>query len=242
LSCQRRSSADYSALLALIALFNPRIIQFCVVNLKNRLELEWWLVNILRRKIVATSLVITFVAVMCIQSAFAENGTVEVYAWTDKTQYNAGDSGKLHVTIKNGLEQAITIDAVKIWYPWHAYHDDDWVGNMTIEIETPALSGGEARDEDIPFDIPTDGRLLWSDQIYIEVWTVEFDEPFTPDFARSPSVNVVSTHLPMMIKDIGRWMTILTAVIVICTIIIAAVIFLSTRGPTYTMSPSRTKA
>jgi hypothetical protein len=213
-----------------------------VVNLKNGLELELWLVNILRRKIVATSLVITFVAVMCIQSAFGENGTVEVYAWTDKTQYNAGDSGTLHVTIKNGLEQAITIDDVKIWYPWHAYHADDWVGNETIEIDPPALSGGESRDRPIHFDIPSDGRLLWSDQIHIEVWTVEFDEPFTPDFARLPSVNVVSTHLPMMIKDIDRWMTILTAVIVICTIIVAAVIFLSTRRPMYTMGSSRTKA
>ncbi len=55
-------------------------------------------------------------------------------------------------------------------------------------------------------------------------------------------MNVVSTHLPMMIKDIDRWMTILIAVIVVCTIIIAAVIFLSTRRPMYTMGSSRTKA
>lgn len=151
-----------------------------------------------------------------------------IYAWVDKLQYLPGDSGTLHVTIRNDLDDEVYVYNITIIYPWHAYVIDHWEGNDTIEIKDSVKRDGGVLNKEFTFEVPKDGKALFtSDEIDVVVYTDELDEQ-GPD---SPVlISVANPPVHMAVTDMDVWMTSLTVAIVICTIILAIVFFLSTRG------------
>jgi hypothetical protein len=146
----------------------------------------------------------------------------------DKLQYAPGDSGTLYITIRNDLTTEVYIYNITIEYPWHAYVEDHWEGNDTIEVKTAIERDGGVINKESKFEVPKDGKAITGDTpIVVVVWTDELGI-IGPD--NSPVlISVANPPVHMAIKDMDMWMTSLTVAIVICTIILAIVVFLSTR-------------
>lgn len=170
-------------------------------------------------------------AMLCAQTV-AATSTVTVDAWTDKPWYNPGDSGKLGISMLNGLAIPVEVYNITITYPWGPRYDassGEWEGNETIKISPPAImtsSGGKYYTEQ-DFTIPNDGGATGG-TIAITIGTSNGTK------TASAHIQVAGTtsSVPMVNAEmlgLNTWMTSLGVIIVICTIILAVVIFLSTR-------------
>jgi len=174
----------------------------------------------------AMSVVMAFLAILYAQSVAAQND-VTIHAWTDRRQYEPGETGTLYITIRNDLPSTdLIIKNVSIIYiPWHAYVEDHWEGNESFtNINQICEMKGGVYYKEVTFTVPTGGRGVSA----VATITVKLDKPqYDPDPENVP-INVAP--LPTTIKDMDVWMTSLTVAMVICTIILAIVVFISTRG------------
>lgn len=169
------------------------------------------------------------------QSVAAQNITVD--AWTDKPQYDPGEKGKLKISILNELDDPIEIYNITIIYPWHVYdaNKDEWIGNESVKGDTSILATMTSKDSeddhyylDVTFTVPSDGRAVMSGSISIGIWTSDpvLDERL---HTTSASVSVAAPSIPMSVMELDMWMTSLIVAVVVCTIILAIVVVLSTR-------------
>lgn len=184
----------------------------------------------MRKKIIGMFVVIAVLAILCTQSVAAQ---ISVYAWTDKPQYNLGEKGTLKISVLNLYDEPVSIYNITIVYPWHIYdaNKGEWMGNVTIKGDSSILETmtekGTPKDhyyKAVPFTVPSDGTAILDDTIYFMIWTSKGQ---TSD---SIHLEVAAPSLPMSIVSLDTWMTSLIAAVVICTIILAIVIFLATRG------------
>lgn len=183
-----------------------------------------------RKKIIGMSVVIAVLAMLCTQSVAAQ---ITVYAWTDKPQYDLGEKGKLKISILNELDEPVEIYNITIWYPWYVYDAEkgEWVGNVTVKGDNTILatmtSKGTADDhyyQEVQFTVPSDGTAVLGDTITFSIWTSKGQVPDSSDLL------VAAPSLPMSLVDLDTWMTSLLVAVVVCTIILAIVVFLATRG------------
>ena len=188
----------------------------------------------LRKKIIGLPTMIVFLAILCTQSVVAQVLNVHVYVWTDKPQYKPGEKGALKISVLNECDEPIEIYNITIIYPWFAYDAEQgkWVGNETIKLEPAEKmlgSKGGKYYKSVEFTIPSDGRVGYSPPKKVEI-KIETSKG-TLEYPQVPHVylQIASASLPMSIVDLDTWMTSLTVAVVICTIILAVVVFLSTR-------------
>lgn len=166
------------------------------------------------------------------------SATVNIYAWTDKTYYNPGESGKLTVVIRNDrTDHDLILYNVTVVFPWFVYTGEKWEGNNTVILSPPVTlqkNGGVSKHV-IDFTVPSDGRALFSAyypqaEIYIEV-AVDKD-PYR--YGKNVPIYIKSAPLYMSLEDADKLITLFTVqviLVIVCTIIIAAAIFLSIRRP-----------
>ncbi|MGQ9538609.1 MAG: hypothetical protein ACUVTE_03375, partial [Candidatus Bathycorpusculaceae bacterium] len=100
-------------------------------------------------------------------AAYAQQlpATVNIYAWTDKTYYNPGESGKLTVVIRNDrTDQDLILYNVTVVFPWFVYTGEKWEGNNTVILSPPVTlqKNGGVSKRVIDFTVPSDGRALIS--------------------------------------------------------------------------------
>ena len=157
----------------------------------------------------------------------------EVTVWTDRQVYAPGEKGTLYIAYYNNHDRALTIKNITItYYNWRAYIGGKWIGNETYIVTVPMSKGqtlllNDEMDEDITFTVPDDGRAV---DCYIEVkiGTDEFEY-------RYGNSNIdVQDPTPKQMEQIVTLFTILVVLLIVCTIIIAATIFLSARRPRIT--------
>lgn len=176
------------------------------------------------------STIIALLAILCAQSAIAQP-SMSVYVWTDKSQYKPGEKGTLKISILNEGDEPIEIRNFTIVYPWFAYDakEGKWVGNETIELEPAEIlvsKGGEYY-KPVEFTIPSDGRAtMENNEVTISIGTSKGIVQVLP----RPELYVSSVSLPMAIVALDTWMTSLIVAVVVCTIILAIVVLLATRG------------
>jgi hypothetical protein len=128
----------------------------------------------------------------------------QVTVWTDKAEYAAGESGTLYIRFYNNLGGAITLKKITIVYEdWRAYRNGQWEGNLTMDVNAAIISKGVFENE-TKFTVPTDGRS---------------------------KNNCDITQTPRYMDQIITLFTIQVVLLIVCTIIIAATIFLSARRP-----------
>jgi len=84
-----------------------------------------------------------------------------IYAWTDKASYVPGDSGVLHITVRNQGTQAFTVKNITVDYPWMAYVTDHWDGNFTTANINNAVAAGQNYNTQYSFTVPSDGRATF---------------------------------------------------------------------------------
>ena len=154
------------------------------------------------------------------------NAQPPVTVWTDKSEYAPGEKGTLHVVFYNNGASAVTIEEIEIVFEgWRAYINDEWQGNQTIEIDQAVVSKG-VYEKEITFTVPTDGRAE-STTVHITIRTTELG-----DIDRYPDVSVAYT--PKYMEQVVTLFTVQVVLLIVCTIIIAATIFLSARRPQVT--------
>ncbi len=158
----------------------------------------------------------------------AQIPTTRIVAWTDKPQYLAGQTGKLYITYNNDRNDPVTIRNITIVYEeWCAYINNVWVGNTTYEPKDTEKSVTEetAYTFETSFTVPSDGRARTTD-VYIIVYT---NEPIPDSLSIHEGIRLVETDAYM--EQIVTLFTIQVVLLIVCTIIIAATIFLSARRP-----------
>lgn len=154
------------------------------------------------------------------------NAQPQVIVWTDKTEYAPGETGTLHIVFYNDGTSAVTIKEIEIIFEgWRAYINDEWQGNQTIEINQAVVSKG-VHEKEITFTVPTDGRAK-STNVYIAINTTELGMIYEYLF-------MTVTETPKYMEQVITLFTIQVVLLIVCTIIIAATIFLSTRRPKVT--------
>lgn len=185
----------------------------------------------MRKKIIGASVAFAFLVILCVQSVIAQ--PLNVYVWTDKTQYKPGEKGVLKISILNELDEPVEIHNITIRYPWFSYDakKGEWVGNKTIKGKPLATITSKDTETDhyyteVEFTVPTDGRvaqLLTADTVSITIGTSK-----GPIYETVPLV-ISGVSLPVSIIALDTWMTSLIVAIVVCTIILAIVVILSKR-------------
>jgi len=184
----------------------------------------------LSKKIFGVSIVVALLVILWVQSVTA---APTVYVWTDKTQYNSGETGVLKISVLNLEDGPVEIHNITIIYPWHVYDakKSEWVGNETIEGEPLATmtSMGTENDhyyEEVEFTIPTDGRaaqLLTAGTTNIVIATSD------GIVYKTASLLVSGVSLPVSIVALDTWMTLLIVAVIVSIIILALVVIRSTR-------------
>lgn len=164
---------------------------------------------------------------------------VEVYGYTDKLQYMPGETVTLKLWVYNKGPDEIVLKNVTVYLPWYS---SVWSGNYTVDAQNAVLSKDQSWSTTIPnIEIPSDGR---ADSGYIKVVVVYAigSTVYTPEFRNAIHLSVVeASYTYTSMENMGNLLdgmdklltvlTVLTVLVIVCTIIIAAVIFLSSRRP-----------
>jgi uncharacterized membrane protein len=151
--------------------------------------------------------------------------SLEIYGYTEQSYYSPGDTGTLKFWVYNSGDEDLILNNITIYYPW--YNPVGlWEGNVTIIPSTATViaAGGNWSDTS-SFTVPNDGRVLGgSSSIRITVVTDKTTQ------SSSISMGLVSVPYSFTLQNMDQLstgLTILVVMIVVCTLIIAAVIFLS---------------
>ena len=151
----------------------------------------------------------------------------ELTTWTDKPEYAPGEVGTLNIVFYNSRASAVTIQKIIVVFNnWRAYKSGQWEGNQTLTVNQAVVSKGVYATS-VTFTVPTDGRAV-STSVDITIQTTEVGDIGPLD----GSVAVTTT--PRFMDQIVTLFTIQVVLIIVCTVIIAATIFLSVRRPQVT--------
>jgi hypothetical protein len=157
----------------------------------------------------------------------AQGPTSILTAWTDQPQYSPGQAGTLYITYNNDRKDPVEIHNITIVFVgWWAYTSSGWVGNLTY-VPTDAektITGHTVHTFQISFTVPSDGRAVST----VADVTVNTNLA-SADYLVGPSIVVTTT--PAYMTQIITLFTVQVVLLIICTIIIAAAIFLSGRRP-----------
>jgi len=184
-----------------------------------------------KKNLILTLSLICTSLVLLASSAQAQWGSQRIIAWTDKPEYSAGQTGKLYITYNNSRDDPVTIRNITIAFEeWQAYINNEWVGTLTYtpNENEKTVTEHTARTFEVSFTVPSDGRAKTTN-VYI---TVSTNEPVPDSKTIINGVCVVET--PVYMDQIVTIFTIQVVLLIICTIIIAATIFLSARRPQIT--------
>jgi hypothetical protein len=189
------------------------------------------------KKKIVTIMLLTLAASILVSIAYADYipRGIQLQARPTDYQYMPGQSGTLYVVVLNYRTTPVEIKNITIFYPWFAYvKDTGWTGNDTIvpstSEKTLASSGGKFEKE-ISFNVPSDGRLLtMTSTASVVVYDNNDNVIATADVPIN--INVPAIHSTIQDVDkITTLFTVLVVLVIVCTIIIAATIFLSMRRP-----------
>jgi hypothetical protein len=112
----------------------------------------------MKTKIASVSVLAIALAAILTSTPVHGSFIATVYAWTDKSSYVPGDSGVLHITVRNQGTQAFTVKNITVNYPWMAFVTDHWDGNFTSANINNAVAANQNYNTQYSFTVPTDGR------------------------------------------------------------------------------------
>ncbi|MCS7123910.1 MAG: hypothetical protein NZ932_00615 [Candidatus Bathyarchaeota archaeon] len=152
---------------------------------------------------------------------------VRVYGYTDKLQYLPSETVTLKFWVYNHGPDEVVLKNVTIYCPWYS---PVWGGDYTEKNIDAVLSTGKNWSKTYTFTVPPDGRALGGDIEVVIVYTI------------GPSVYRRTSDIPLevvkpsyrSVENMDKLLTLVTlqaVLVIVCTIILAATIFLSVRRP-----------
>jgi len=186
----------------------------------------------LNRKMLAVVMIaFSIVLVAPLARALEEPDTITV--WANNTKYAPGDTGHLFIVFYNRLDEAVEIKNISIVYSsWKAYINNVWVGNETHKYTDQTAVSKMPKTFDIPFTVPSDGRGV-STNAAIEIGTDH--GIYRGELFAGYTIYVPET--PRYMEQIVSILTIQMVALIVCLIILAATIFISSRRPKMTWGP-----
>jgi len=180
------------------------------------------------------ALIMVTVSMLLITSLANAQEPERVTIWTDKTEYAAGETGTLSFVFYNKEATAVTIKKVTIvFYEWRAFRNGQWEGNQTIDVNQ-AVASKQIYENSTKFTVPNDGRAK-STYVVVTFNIAEGSKEFSGD------CYIVVSQTPRYMEQIVTLFTVQVVLIIVCTIIIAATIFLSARRPQVTWAKEEGK-
>jgi len=183
-----------------------------------------------------------FVASILLSAASAQPfiNQIVIKAYTKDLQYMPGQTGTLYIAVLNYKSDPVELSNITIYYSWFNYAaDKGWVGNDTIILsstEKTLSSDGGKFEKEVQFTIPNDGSLdLTSPYQHADI-TV-YDKDGNAVASGMAYIKVAVPLYYMAIQDVDKLTTLFTVqviLLIVCTIVIAATIFLSARRPQVT--------
>ncbi|MEM3725780.1 MAG: hypothetical protein QXK98_02830 [Candidatus Bathyarchaeia archaeon] len=184
--------------------------------------------DMMKEKVMLTFTAAVILALMLASASLTKAApSLDIYGYVDKTYYKPGESGTLKFWIYNSSPDGAILKNVTIEYPWYS---PVWGGNQTITIANVVISQGENYSATDTFKIPDDSRAVGG-AIRFRVY-YEFGGNI---YSHQDSVPLsVVVPYPAVLQDMDDLVTLFTILVVltiVCTIILAATIFLSARRP-----------
>jgi len=146
---------------------------------------------------------------------------VSIFGYTDEPSYNPGQSGTVTLFVYNRGPEDIALKNVTISYPWYS---PVWGGNDTFANLNTTLSSGENWNGSKTFTIPSDSRATSGPIIVAAVYTVGTSTQTAEDDVMMTIAN--PSDVSQSVDRLIDYVTVAIALMVICTVIIAAAIFL----------------
>jgi len=175
----------------------------------------------LKKKTIILLVSLTFVA-MALFSVVRAEPAVSISGYTEKPLYNPGQSGTVTLFVYNHGPEDIVLKNVTVWYPWYS---QVWGGNDTFTSINATLSSGESWNGSKTFTIPSDSRGASGGFIVVAaVYTVGTSTLTEEDDVMMSIVN--PSDVSQSVDRLINYLTVAIALMVICTVIIAAAIFL----------------
>ncbi len=155
----------------------------------------------------------------------AANADIEpITAWTDKQVYVPGEKGTLYVNFLNTRSTTVYVDNMTVTYKsWQAYIDNKWVGNETFNVGVNVTSNNVTTLA-IQFTVPSDGRAQTT-KVDIKIGINLGYE------TKSDATSIKVSETPPYMEQVVTLFTIQAVLLIVCTIILSATIFLSTHKP-----------
>jgi uncharacterized membrane protein len=151
--------------------------------------------------------------------------SMSIYGYTDKPYYKAGETGTLKFWIYNDGTDDLILKNATIYYPWYNIL---WGGNETIKPSSDTVIQPNGNwSYSLTFNVPSDGRAHGG-SIEINVVTDKASD------SQHVTLNIASVPAYTLFEDTDKLVTlftILVVLVIVCTVIIAATIFLSARRP-----------
>ncbi|MBS7633466.1 hypothetical protein KEJ15_07635 [Candidatus Bathyarchaeota archaeon] len=143
--------------------------------------------------------------------------------WTDKPLYSPGEKGTIYLAFYNDRTSAVEVKNITLRFAnWLAYVNGAWVGNQTFTYTGKTISSKSTLIFELPFTVPSDGRAVGT-TAYLEIGT---DHGFESD-----ATYIALYESSRYMDQIVTIFTVQIVLIIVCTFILAAVIFLAARRP-----------
>lgn len=190
------------------------------------------------KKIVVILMALAMFSMLSMSSVEGQRDKVEVWVSLDKTPYEPGDQGEIHVTIRNTGEDPIEIRNMTIQFTsWMFYTEDGWdsLGNQTIVLDPVVIVSSDAAValDEIAFTVPSDARGI-STLVDLSIYTNQGEVPEWAIRGWNSRIEVISAYDLRSLRAMDNIVTLLTVVAVLAivsAIIIASAVFLSGRRP-----------
>lgn len=166
-------------------------------------------------------LVSVMFVVMELFSVARADPVVSISGYTEKPSYNPGQSGTVTLFVYNRGPEDTVLKNVTVRYPWY---NPAWGGNDTFANINVTLSSGESWNGSKTFTIPSDSRAAPGTITVAAVYTVGTSTQTVEDDVMMSIVN--PSDVSQSIDRLINYVTVAIALMVICTVIIAAAIFL----------------
>lgn len=151
--------------------------------------------------------------------------SVSIYGYVDKTQYLPGDKGTLKIWVYNDGDVDFILKNVTIEYPWHYAYVLE--GNETLKDINAAILPGANWTVQRTFTVPTDGRAVGG-SITVRVVT----DRITKTGWISINVDSAAENLALQnMEQLTMLFTVMSVLLIVCTVIIAATMYLTVRRP-----------
>jgi uncharacterized membrane protein len=170
----------------------------------------------------STLVALTLMASLC--AGVRAAAVVQIYGYVEKTQYQAGEEGRLKIWIVNEGDEDLILQNISVIYPWNSYLP--WEGNETLTKQGQVVLVNGNTTYEFDFTIPNDGRALASGYISVSVETdKDTDSTSIPMNIANPPTNLKVENM----ENIVMLFTVQIIIAIIAALIIAAAVFLSGR-------------